>query len=115
NIYVGGWDRIANANQLTFGLTTRWLDADTGFERLSLQAAQRLYFEDQRVTLPGETPRDNVRSDYLVGASAALTDTLSTDLAAQYNPYDNRWSRTFASIRWAPQRLTSISLAYRYQ
>ena len=115
NLYVGGWDRIANANQVTLGLTTRWLDADTGFERLSLSAAQRLYFEDQRVTLPGETPRDNVRSDYLLGASAALTDTLSTDFAAQYNPYDSRWSRTFASVRWAPQRLTSISLAYRYQ
>ncbi len=115
NIYVGGWDRIANANQLTAALTTRWLDADTGFERLSLSVAQRLYFEDQRVTLPGETPRENVRSDYLVAADAALTDTLSTSLAAQYNPYDDRWSRTYMSLRWLPQRLTSVSLSYRYQ
>ncbi|WP_156513261.1 LPS-assembly protein LptD [Bordetella ansorpii] len=115
NQYVGGWDRISNANQITAGLTTRWLDADSGFERLSLSAAQRIYFEDQRVTLPYETPRENVRSDFLVGASAALTDTLSTDVAAQYNPYDNRWARTYLAARWSPQRLTSISLAYRYQ
>ncbi len=115
NLYVGGWDRIANANQITAGLTTRFLDADTGFERLSLSAAQRIYFEDQRVTLPYETPRENVRSDFLVGASAALTDTLSTDLAVQYNPYDNRWSRTYMSARWSPQRLATIALAYRYQ
>lgn len=115
NLYVGGWDRIANANQITAGLTTRWLDADTGVERLSLSAAQRLYFEDQKVTLPYETPRENVRSDFLFGASAALTDTLSTDVALQYNPYDDRWSRTYFGARWSPQRLTTISLAYRYQ
>lgn len=54
NIYTGGWDRIANANQLTAALTTRWLDANTGFERLSLSAAQRIYFQDQEVTLPAE-------------------------------------------------------------
>lgn len=115
NIYSGGWDRIADANQLTAALTTRWLDADTGFERLSLSAAQRIYFSDQRVILPGETPRKNVRSDFLVAASAALTDTLSTDVAAQYNPYDNRWSRALMSARWSPQRLTTVALAYRYQ
>jgi len=117
NLYAGGWDRIANANQLTMALTTRWLDADTGFQRLSLSAAQRLYFEDQRVTLPGEEPRKtkDVRSDYLVAASAALTDTLSTDVAAQYDPYDNKLSRGMVSARWRPQRLTSVALSYRYQ
>nr|WP_249204739.1 LPS-assembly protein LptD [Achromobacter sp. Marseille-Q0513] len=115
NIYTGGWDRIADANQLTAALTTRWLDAETGFERLSLSAAQRIYFSDQRVILPGETPRKNVRSDFLVAASAALTDTLSTDVAAQYNPYDSKWSRALMSARWSPQRLTTVALAYRYQ
>ncbi|WP_041652258.1 LPS-assembly protein LptD [Achromobacter xylosoxidans] len=115
NIYTGGWDRIANANQLTAALTTRWLDADTGFERLSLAVAQRFYFADQKVTLPYETPRENVRSDFLVGASAALTDTLSTEVAAQYNPYDNNWSRGLISARWSPQRLTTVALSYRYQ
>lgn len=115
NIYTGGWDRIANANQLTAALTTRWLDANTGFERMSLAVAQRLYFADQKVTLPYETPRTNVRSDFLVGASAALTDTLSTEVAAQYNPYDNNWSRGLVSARWSPQRLTTVALSYRYQ
>ncbi|WMD18482.1 LPS-assembly protein LptD [Achromobacter seleniivolatilans] len=115
NIYTGGWDRISNANQLTAALTTRWLDANTGFERMSLAVAQRLYFADQQVTLPGETPRENVRSDFLVGASAALTDTLSTDVAAQYNPYDNNWARGLVSARWSPQRLTTVAVSYRYQ
>ncbi|MFC4278396.1 LPS-assembly protein LptD [Achromobacter aloeverae] len=115
NIYSGGWDRIANANQVTAALTTRWLDADTGFERMSLSAGQQYYFEDQKVTLPGEEPRTDVRSAYLVAASAALTDTLSTSIEGQWNPYDSRWSRGLISARWSPQRATSVSLAYRYQ
>lgn len=115
NIYSGGWDRIANANQLTLGLTTRWLDAETGFERLSLAAAQRVYFEDQRVSLPGETPRANKKSDYLVGANAALTDTLNVRFDAQYNPQSKDRNKMTAGFRWQPKRLTILSAAYRYK
>jgi LPS-assembly protein len=115
NLYSGGWDRISNANQLTAALTTRWLDAESGFERASLSLAQRFYFQDQKVTLPFETPRQDVRSDYLGGATAALTDTLSTEVAAQYNPYENKLSRALVSARWSPQRLTTAAISYRYQ
>ncbi|WP_415834843.1 LPS-assembly protein LptD [Bordetella bronchialis] len=115
NLYTGGWDRIANANQLTAALTTRWLDANTGFERLSASVGQQVYFEDQRVTLPGETPRTNVRSNFLAETSAALTDTLSTTVSAQYDPYNSRFQQGLVSARWSPQRLTSISVSYRYQ
>ncbi|AOB33451.1 LPS biosynthesis protein [Bordetella sp. H567] len=115
NIYTGGWDRIANANQLTAALTTRWLDANTGFERLSASVGQQVYFEDQRVTLPNESPRTNVRSNFLAETTAALTDTLSTTVSAQYDPYNSRFQQGLVSARWAPQRLTSVSLSYRYQ
>ena len=115
NIYSGGWDRIANANQVTAALTMRWLDESTGFERISISGAQRIYFENQKVLMPGELPRDQGRSDFLVAASAALTDTISTDVAAQYNPYNELWSRSLISARWSPQRLTTVALSYRYQ
>jgi len=115
NTYVGGWDRIANANQLMLGVTTRFLDAGSGFERFSLSGGQRLYFEDQRVTLPNETPRTDARSEMLLEAAAALTDTLAIQTTAQYNPYDNEWDRAMVGLRWKPQRLAVASLAYRYQ
>src|SRR5690606_41271216 len=88
NIFSGGWDRIADANQLTVGLTSRWLDADSGFERLSLSVAQRVHFSDQHVTLyPNDTQvRNRTKSDYLFGATAALTDKFSVRFDAQFNP-----------------------------
>ena len=115
NIYSGGWDRIANANQLTAGLTTRWLDADTGFERLSLSAAQRFYFDDQKVTLPGRTPRENTESDYLVGVRAALTDRFSVYFDGQFDRDTQKRNRLSSGVRWTPKRLATVSLSYRYE
>lgn len=115
NIFSGGWDRIADANQLTMGLTTRWLDESTGFERLSLSAAQRVYFANQYVTLPGGAPRLDKRSDYLVGVNAALTDTLTTRFDAQFNPENNQRNRMTAGLRWKPKRLATLAATYRYE
>ena len=114
NIFAGS-DRINNANQTTLALTTRWLDADSGFERLSLSLAQQFYFEDQQVTLPFEVPRTNTRSLYLLGGNAALTDTTNTAATFQYNPYTSQWDRAQVVARWRPQRLAMMSLSYRYQ
>ena len=119
NIYSGGWDRIANANQLTVGLTTRFLDADTGFERIVLQAAQRLHFEHQKVFLGSyglnEHPAERSRSDYLFGAQAALTDTFNVRLDAQLNPETRDRNRMSASVRWNPKRLATVAASYRYE
>jgi len=115
NIYTGGWDRIANANQLMLGVTTRFLDAGSGFERFTLSGGQRFYFEDQLVTLPYETARTDARSEMLLEATAALTDTLGVRATTQYNPYDRDWDRAMVGLRWRPQRLTTVSASYRYQ
>jgi len=115
NLFSGGWDRIANANQVTLGLTSRWLDEDSGFERLSLSAAQRVYFEDQKVVLPGGRPRTNTKSDYLVGVNAALTDKLNVRFDAQFNPESRDRNRMTAGVRWQPKRLAMLSASYRYE
>ncbi|MGI9285855.1 MAG: LPS-assembly protein LptD, partial [Pseudomonadales bacterium] len=44
-----GHDRVGDANQLTFGVTTRFIDDDTGAERLSASIGQIFYFEDRTV------------------------------------------------------------------
>ncbi len=115
NIYTGGWDRIANANQLTMALGTRFLHETTGAERASLAFGQRFYFVDQKVTLPGEVPRTNVKSEYLISGAIALTDNLSTSIDLQYNPYDDRWDRSQIVARFNPKRAASITASYRYQ
>lgn len=115
NRYAGGWDRINNANRVTVGLTSRWLEADTGVERLALQVAQSFSFEPQKVTLSKNEQLADNRSEFLAGLSARLTDTLNTEVAVQYDPYEKKIAQSVVSMRWNPKRLTSLSLSYRYQ
>lgn len=115
NIYTGGWDRIANANQLTAAVTTRFLGAKTGSQRASLSVAQRFYFEDQRVTLPGERPRVDTKSDYLISGSAAVTNNLNVRLDLQYDPFESNWDRAQIVTQFSPKRAAVITASYRYQ
>jgi len=46
-----GFDRIGDANQLAYALTTRWLSEATGQEKASFSVGQIRYFADRRVQL----------------------------------------------------------------
>lgn len=58
NQFIGG-DRVNDANQLTFAVTSRFTEAGSGLERLQVTLGQRYYFSAQEVTLPGVAPRTN--------------------------------------------------------
>jgi LPS-assembly protein len=113
NIY-SGYDRIAEANNITLALGTRILDSETGAERLRAAIGQRFYSGSQRVTLPGETPRTGDSSDVLGGVTALLGTTWAIDLAAQYNTEQSQFVRATAGARWQPRRASVISAYYRY-
>lgn len=114
NIYSGS-DRISEANQLTAALTTRVLDNETGAERLRAAIGQRYYFSDQRVTLPGETPRANNATDVIAALTAQLGRSWAIDLAAQYAAERGDFVRATAGTRWQPRRASVLSAYYRYQ
>lgn len=46
-----GFDRIGDANQLAYALTTRWLSEENGMEKASFSVGQLRYFSDRRVQL----------------------------------------------------------------
>jgi LPS-assembly protein len=114
NIY-SGYDRIVNANQLTLALATRVLDQETGAERLRAAIGQRYYFTDQKVTLPGESPRSSSETDLLAGVSAQLGASWAIDVAVQYSAETSAISRATAGTRWQPRRSSVLSAYYRYQ
>jgi LPS-assembly protein len=114
NIY-SGYDRVAEANQLTLALATRVLDDETGAERLRAAIGQRYYFSPQRVTLPGETPRTGDATDLLAGVTALLGRSWAIDLAAQYATESSQLVRATVGARWQPRRASVISAYYRYR
>ncbi len=83
-----GVDRINDADQLTLGVTNRFINTDKGIERLQLTLAQRFYFRDQTVTLPGGTARTTNSSDILAAASAPINPRLRLNAGLRYSSAD---------------------------
>lgn len=114
NAFVGN-DRISDANLLTLGVTSRLLDPATGAEAVRVGIAQRLRFEDQRVTLPGALPVTDRISDILVGASVNWVPQWSFDSTVQYNPKTKQSERASFGVRYNPSNYRVISAAFRRQ
>ncbi len=116
-----GHDRISATNAVTLGVTTRFLDKDTGAEAARFGIAQRYRFSDQNVTLPtaGATsatlPANKGVSDLLLGAQVNWTPKWSVDTTIQYNPDTKKSVRNTIGARYSPSSYRTVSAAYRYQ
>jgi len=108
-----GWDRINDANQVTLGVTSRFVSADTGSERLRVGVAQRFYFATQRVFLPGVPVRTSSSSDLL----AALSGTVARDWVAeagwQYSTNFSQTQKFNVAGRYQPAPGKVLNLSYR--
>lgn len=115
NAFVGH-DKISDNNLLTLGVSTRFLDADSGAQLARFGVAQRLRFEDQRVTLtPAETAARAGFSDVLLGASVNVQDSWALDSTVQYNVKDDQSVRSTIGARYNPGNYRVLNAAYRFQ
>ncbi len=115
NSFVGH-DKIADNNLLTLGVTTRFLDADSGAQLARFGVAQRLRFDEQRVTLTPATPAAaSGVSDVLLGASVNVSDRWVLDSTVQYNPRLDQSERSTVGARYNPEPYRVLNMAYRFQ
>ena len=114
NVYVGG-DRIGEANQWTAALVSRWLDPQTGAERLRAALGQRFYNSPQRVLLPGGSGRTDQSSDLLFALSGRLSRSWSTEVALQHSSTLNEVVRATVGLRYQPRAASVLGFAYRYK
>lgn len=112
NRYLGS-DRVGDTNQLTAALTSRFF-SESGAEILRLYAGERFYFSDQRVIMPGESPRSANSSDFLFGVEGRLSQQWSASMLTQYN-FDLGDSERFNfSLRWSPKPGKVLAGSWRY-
>jgi LPS-assembly protein len=112
NRYLG-IDRIGDANQLTLAASTRFLDPQTGDEKMRFAIGQRYYFESQQVTLT-EPPRTGNTSDVLLAGEARLSDVWSASGALDYDLAHPQVERLDSGIRWQPAPGSVLNASYRY-
>ncbi|MBL0729483.1 LPS-assembly protein LptD [Piscinibacter sp. HJYY11] len=109
-----GIDRVSDAHQVTAGVTTRMLDAQTGAEALRLGVAQRFLLSDQRITPKGEVDTESV-SDLLLMGSTSFWPQWKLDAGVQYSPEISRTRRSLMSARYSPGPYRTIYSAYRFK
>lgn len=100
-----GRDRIGDANQVSLGLTSRWIE-DSGFERQRISVGQAFYFRDREVQMPLVNYRDRQES----------TSDVSP-YALEYMYRFNRDWRLNADFNWDPdsRQTRSGSAMFHYQ
>ena len=115
NAYIGH-DKISDNNLLTLGLTTRFLNPDTGAQLASFGVAQRLRFDEQKVTLlPGQTAAAPGLSDILLGSRINFNNQWVLDASAQYNTQVDAPVRSVVGVRYHPGDFQTINLSYLLQ
>jgi LPS-assembly protein len=128
NNRFSGFDRIGDANQLAYALTSRWLSDDTGQEKANFSIGQMRYFDKRRVQLcyqlGGNCVDDPVTLGYLSPLSeySPIASRAMYQLSANWTlngdyVYDQSTRSTYAgdvNLHYQPQPNHIVSLAYTY-
>ena len=109
-----GLDRIANANDITIGLESNYLDPSSGASLLNVKVAQSYYISDQVVSNTAGVDYETRKhfSDIAASVNFVLNE-LSISSALQFNPsttsIDNR--KTSLSYKANPRNFISLAHA----
>jgi LPS-assembly protein len=121
-----GNDRIGDANQLSLGVTSRWLQSESGFETLSASVGMAFYFDNRKVLLcqPGT---DCVESQQ-IGATSRTAPLSPIATALDYHvsqawhvsgdlmidPTNGQFQTIDAGLHYQPSGNNVINLGYSY-
>ena len=111
-----GPDRFGDTNQLTLALTTRLISDQSGAELLRGSIGQILYFEDQDVTLPGETGNEEDTSALVAEIAAQLGAGWQTRAGIQWDPHDGKdgtIDQALAQVSYRDKNRRVFNAAYR--
>ncbi len=112
NRFVGG-DRIGDANQVTLGLTSRFVDEADGIERLRASIGEIYYLADRRVNIPAGAIAGNT-SDIAAELTAWLLGNWHARAGVQWNRDQHRSQKGNLFLQYNPARRKIINLGYRF-
>ncbi|WP_018078087.1 LPS-assembly protein LptD [Thiobacillus denitrificans] len=113
NQFIGG-DRVNDANQLTLAVTSRFIEAESGLERLQVTLGQRYYFSAQQVRLPGVPPRTSSATDLLAAVSGQITRDWRIDTAWQFDTQNGTTIRQNLGASYRPGPGRALNFGYRF-
>lgn len=118
-----GIDRIGDANQVSLGLATRFIDNDTGIEKIHAGIGEIIYFRNREVTIcsyntcPSNTiPKDNKlrRSPVSASWTYLLTPGWTATGTTIWNTQLNEMSNQSIAVQYSPDPTRIINLGYNF-
>jgi LPS-assembly protein len=114
NRYLGV-DRIADTDQVSFGVTSRIFDVSTGRDLVAATVGQIRYLSSSGVVLPNQNPSTTESSDYIAKLSFLLNKNINFDLGHQWGSSSDGTTQSEARIQYAPSTNKVLNLAYRFR
>lgn len=111
----GGADRQSDANQLTAALTTRFLNAENGKERMNFSLGRITYFDAPKVSLPGEPPLPADGSAWVAEANVRLSDQWQIGITQHWDPGTQKTDLSSIRGYWSTPKGLKINAGYRYR
>lgn len=111
----GGADRQMNANQLTTALTTRFLNAENGKERMNFSLGRITYFDDPKVYLPNEPFLPTDGSAWVAEGNIRLSDEWQIGVTQHWNPATKQTELSSIRGYWSLPSGLKINASYRYR
>lgn len=111
-----GHDRIDDANQVSIGVSTRYIDDETGQDLLSASIGQIYYFEDREVLLLSNAEPETESTS---GIAGELNFTPSTNIGLRtslvWDPNDNQTDAAFINASYKTDNDGLFNLGYAYR
>ncbi|MEX2496322.1 MAG: LPS assembly protein LptD, partial [Woeseia sp.] len=114
NRYLGA-DRIADADQLSVGITSRILESESGKEVVAATIGQALYLSEQSVTLPGQPALGSGSSDYIAEVRFLLYEHLNFNVGHQWGSGGSGTAQSEARLQYRPRSDKILNLSYRFR
>lgn len=110
-----GADRIGDANQLTLGVTSRFLEPNSGRTVLKVDLGRVFGFRDLRVHLPGRAlvGYGNRDSDIVTHLVYSPAPAFHGALTLQYDPHDNQLNRSLLRLGYQGDHGKNVEISYR--
>jgi len=112
--YVGG-DRIADANQVAMGATTRLVDTESGRQLLSATLGQIYYFTPPKVTLPNEPALSGNTSDLVGQLDVTAYRHWNVQVGEEWNPHERDSALSEVRVQYQPAGNEVANVGYRFR
>lgn len=110
-----GHDRIDDANRLSLGVSTQFIDSSSGQKLLGASIGQILYFSDRKVRLvPGDAPLDESSSEIAGDLSFTPNKYLSLRTDMVYDPHSGNVNSGNAIAGYTMDNGAIFNLGYAY-